>query len=86
MLFKNQLFISVLVLVVVYTVVYRTTVEDKRDPIGYDQSSLVYAALAGAFAYLGLRYYSESPPVRTETNTRLVNGENIMVAPYSTST
>lgn len=85
MYLKNHVFLSGVALLVVYVVVYRTTVENKKDPIGYDQSSLVYAALAGAFVYLGLRYYSESP-VRTDANTRIVNGENIMVAPYSTST
>jgi len=83
--------LSIIAAVVVYTIIYRTTVEEKDAFVGYDQSSLMYTALAGTFVYIGLNYFTTTTnsdsPVGTETsnNTRIINGENVMVAPYSST-
>lgn len=79
--------LSIIAAIVVYTIIYRTTVEEKDTFVGYDQSSLIYTALAGTFVYIGLNYFTKSDsPVGTETsNTRIINGENVMVAPYSST-
>lgn len=96
LLLKNPVVLSIIAALVVYAIVYRSTVEENDSFVGYDQSSLVYAVFVGAFVYLGFNHFTKSTTttntnavggsaVGAETNTRIINGENVMVAPYSST-
>ena len=87
LLLKNHVFLSIIAALVVYAIAYRTTSEEKEE---YRSSVIMYAVLAGAFAYIGLRSFAKSaetapPPLSVDTNTKVINGENVMVAPYSST-
>lgn len=86
MSFTNPVFISVIISLVVYMGVYKTNNKESTDFVGYDQSSLMYAMLAGAIVYSGLYFMKSTEPQSTfDVNTKRINGENVLVAPYSTT-
>jgi len=91
--FKNPIIISVLVMLILYIILYKMTVDDPESKytIGYDQTTFMYTLLSGAFIYLGMNSLlststttlPDKPDIQP-TTTKIVNGEHIMVAPYST--
>jgi hypothetical protein len=92
LLLKNPVVLSIIASLVVYAIIYRSTVEETDSFVGYDQSSLVYAVFVGAFVYVGVNSLTKATTTTTAAaaatvgaDTRIINGENVMVAPYSST-